>query len=110
MTAVLLVIHVFVAVAMVGVVLIQRSEGGGLGIGGGGGGGGLMTSRGSANLLTRITAVLAACFFATSLALAFVGGTHRTKSSILDQTPARSEPATPSAPTAPTPPAAPVSN
>jgi len=60
------------------VVLLQRSEGGGLGIGGGGGaGGGFMTARGTANLLTRVTAILAACFFATSLVLAIMAGGPR---------------------------------
>ena len=54
----LLVIHLLIASALVGMVLIQRSEGGALGMGGGGGG--FMTGRGAANLLTRITAGLAA--------------------------------------------------
>lgn len=68
-TNVLLVVHMMIAAALVGVVLLQRSEGGALGIGGGGGGGGFMTGRGTANLLTRVTAGLAAAFFATSIAL-----------------------------------------
>ena len=59
-----------VAAALVGVVLVQRSEGGALGIGGGGGG--LITGRGAANLLTKTTAILAALFFTTSIALAFL--------------------------------------
>jgi preprotein translocase subunit SecG len=63
----LLLIHLLIAAALVGVVLLQRSEGGGLGIGGGGGG--LMTGRGTANLLTRVTAGLAAAFFVTSISL-----------------------------------------
>ena len=65
---VLLVIHLMIAASLVGVVLLQRSEGGALGIGGGGGGG-FLTGRGTANLLTRVTAGLAAGFFFTSLAL-----------------------------------------
>lgn len=69
METVLIVIHLMIVLALVGVVLIQRSEGGGLGIGGGGGGGGFMTARGAANALTRATGILAAGFFATSLAL-----------------------------------------
>lgn len=74
MENILLVIHTLVAVALVGVVLLQRSEGGALGIGGGGGGagGGMFSSRGAANLLTRATAVLAAVFFLTSIALTVV--------------------------------------
>lgn len=68
MATVLLVVHLMIAAGLVGVVLLQRSEGGALGIGGGGGGG-FMTGRGTANLLTRVTAGLAAAFFVTSLAL-----------------------------------------
>ena len=59
MATVLLVIHLMVAAALVGVVLLQKSEGGALGMGGGGSGG-FLTGRGTANLLTRITAGLAA--------------------------------------------------
>lgn len=65
----LLVIHILIAVALIGVVLLQRSEGGALGIGGGGGGGGFMSGRGAANVLTRTTAILAAAFFVTSIGL-----------------------------------------
>jgi preprotein translocase subunit SecG len=72
MTTVLLVIHIMIAAALVAVVLWQRSEGGALGIGGGGGAGGFLTGRGTANLLTRTTAVLAACFFLTSILLTLV--------------------------------------
>ncbi|WP_028035680.1 preprotein translocase subunit SecG [Chelativorans sp. J32] len=66
MQTIIIVIHLLIVVALVGVVLMQRSEGGGLGIGGGSG---FMTARGAANALTRTTAILAAAFFATSLAL-----------------------------------------
>ena len=69
MATALLVLHLMVATALVGVVLLQRSEGGALGIGGGGGGGGFLTGRGTANLLTRTTAALAAAFFTTSILL-----------------------------------------
>ena len=97
MITIVLVIHVLIAVAMVGVILLQRSEGGALGIGGGGGGGGgLMTGRGAANLLTRSTAILAVAFFATSIALAFLSGSHTERRSILDQ-PATEAPAAPPA-------------
>jgi preprotein translocase subunit SecG len=68
MPTVVLVIHLMIAAALVGVVLLQRSEGGALGIGGGGGGG-FLTGRGTANLLTRATAFLAAGFFTTSIIL-----------------------------------------
>lgn len=70
MATVLLLIHLLIAAAMIAVVLLQKSEGGALGIGGGGGGaGGFLTGRGTANLLTRTTALLAAAFFVTSMAL-----------------------------------------
>jgi len=72
MIKVLLVLHVFVTLALIGVVLIQRSEGGGLGLGGGQGMGNFMSGRGTANLLTRTTAILGTAFFALSLGLALL--------------------------------------
>ena len=84
MQTLVLTIHILIALALIGVVLLQRSEGGGLGIGGGGGGG-FMTARGTANLLTRVTAILAACFFATSLILAILAGAGRENVSIIDE-------------------------
>lgn len=70
MSAVVLIIHLIIALALVALVLLQRSEGGALGIGGGGSsGGGLFTGRGAANMLTRSTAVVAAVFFGTSILL-----------------------------------------
>lgn len=84
MITVILVIHLIIAIALVGTILLQRSEGGALGIGGGGGGGGgLMTGRAAGNLLTRTTAILAACFFATSMLLAVMADTRGPRS-ILD--------------------------
>lgn len=78
MIEVLLVIHLIIAAAMVAVVLLQKSEGGALGIGGGGGGGGgFLTGRGTANLLTRATAGLAAAFFATSILLSILANKPR---------------------------------
>ncbi|MCM5560356.1 preprotein translocase subunit SecG [Pleomorphomonas sp. JP5] len=82
MQTVLLVIHLMVVAALVGVVLLQRSEGGALGIGGGGG---FMTSRGTANVLTRTTAILAAVFFLTSLALSILPRFTGSQESILDR-------------------------
>ena len=82
MIKVILVLHIMVAAALVAIVLIQRSEGGALGIGGGGGG--FMTGRGAANLLTRVTAVLAAAFFGTSILLAVLASTRSGPRSILD--------------------------
>jgi len=113
MTTVLLIVHLFLAIALVAVVLVQRSEGGALGIGGGGGGGGgglggLMSSRGTANFLTRTTAILAGAFMVTSLALALLsdsGGqrsivdeVERTAPTAPAETPAPAAPATPSVP------------
>ena len=80
MQQVVLVIHLMLVLALIGVVLLQRSEGGGLGIGGGGG---FMTSRGTANVLTRATAILAGLFFVTSLILSILAGYNRQPSSIL---------------------------
>jgi preprotein translocase subunit SecG len=88
MTTVLLVIHLLIALALVGTVLLQRSEGGGLGMGGGGGGGGMggfMTGRATADLLTRTTGILAALFFGTSLTLAILADSGRSTGSILDE-------------------------
>jgi preprotein translocase subunit SecG len=105
METVLRVFQVFLAIALIGVVLLQRSEGGGLGIGSSGGMGSFMSVRGTANLLTRVTAVLAALFMTTCLALALVANPRQAPRSIFDN------PA--SAPTIPAPqapaPAAPAS-
>jgi preprotein translocase subunit SecG len=88
METVLIVIHLMVVLALVGVVLLQRSEGGGLGIGGGSG---FMTARGAANALTRATAILAAAFFATSLTLSIVARYGEKPIDILDRVPATSD-------------------
>jgi len=71
MQTVVILIHLMIVLAMVGLVLIQKSEGGGLGMGGSGGGG-FLSSRGTANVLTRATGILAALFFATSLFLSIL--------------------------------------
>lgn len=84
MQTLLIVIHLLVVIALVGVVLMQRSEGGGLGIGGGSG---FMTARGAANVLTRTTAILAAAFFATSLGLALLSRYGEQPIDILDRLP-----------------------
>lgn len=90
MHTVLLLVHLMIAAGLVGVVLLQRSEGGGLGIGGGGGG--LMTGRGTANLLTRVTAGLAAAFFVTSISLTLLAK-HTAKAVSPLDAPAASQPA-----------------
>ncbi|WP_415838888.1 preprotein translocase subunit SecG, partial [Roseomonas mucosa] len=89
MTTVLLVLHFFVALALIGVVLLQRSEGGGLGIGSSQGMGAFMTGRGTANLLTRSTAVLATLFMVLAMALALInrGASQSGGSSILNNPP-----------------------
>ena len=103
MTIVVLVIHLLLAISLVGIVLLQRSEGGGLGMGGGGGGmGGFMTGRATANLLTRATAVIAFFFFTTSLTLAIMANENRETRSILDQpAPVEEAPVEPQGPSAP---------
>jgi preprotein translocase subunit SecG len=97
MQTVVIVIHLMVVVAMVGLVLLQKSEGGGLGMGGGGG---FMTSRGTANVLTRATAVLAGVFFCTSLVLSILAGMERRPRTILPSAvPTLPAPPAPTAPT-----------
>jgi preprotein translocase subunit SecG len=93
---VVIVIHLMIVLAMIGVVLLQKSEGGGLGIGSTGG---FMTNRGSANVLTRATAYLAAAFFASSLALSVIAGMGRAPTSIIN--PGGTTTNTPGAPTGP---------
>ncbi len=114
MTTVLLIIYLFVALALIGVVLIQRSEGGGLGIGSSQGMGSFMSGRGTANLLTRTTAILAAIFLSLALVLALLnrGTSGSTTRSILDTTAPASTatpaPATPPPPPVPSGPSAPT--
>ena len=83
METLVLTIHILIALALVITVLLQRSEGGGLGIGGGGGGG-FMTARGTANLLTRVTTILAVGFFSTTIILAIMAGAGKQPVSIVD--------------------------
>jgi preprotein translocase subunit SecG len=110
MRTVLLVVYLMIVMGLIGVVLLQRSEGGGLGVGQSGG---FLTSRGTANVLTRTTAVLAAAFFLMSLALSVVAGWDRKPRSILqgtgsapvDQAPAPAGPTVPLGAAAGNPPA-----
>ncbi len=81
MLSVLIVIHLLVVIALVGVVLLQRSEGGALGTGGGGG---FMTGRGQANALSRATAILGGLFFASALLMSIIAGWNRAPRSIID--------------------------
>jgi preprotein translocase subunit SecG len=99
MQTVIIVLHLMIVATLIALVLLQKSEGGGLGVGGGGGGGGFMSSRGTANLLTRTTGFLAAGFFVTSLALSWLASYDRKPASVIDQFPAsQTQPGTPTPP------------
>jgi len=117
MTTVVIVIHLMLVIAMIGVIMLQKSEGGGLGIGSSGG---FMTSRGTANVLTRATAILAAGFFVTSLFLSWYAGHERKPASSVfgpapsglqlgGSQPQAPQPGAPSAPSAPAGPQVPQS-
>lgn len=80
MQTVIIVIHLMVVLALIGAVLLQKSEGGGLGMGGGGGG--FLSSRGTANVLTRTTSILAGVFFVTSLMLSIMASLDHRSTSI----------------------------
>jgi preprotein translocase subunit SecG len=84
MQTMLLVAELFIAVALIIFVLLQRSEGGALGMGGGGGMGGLFSPRGAADTLTRTTSILAFLFFVTCIALNLLALHGRDETSILD--------------------------
>src|SRR5215470_16102937 len=97
MQTVIIVVHLMIVLSMIGVVLLQKSEGGGLGMGGGGAGG-FLSSRGTANVLTRTTALLAMGFFLTSLVLSILAGFDRKPRSIIQNTgstPAQQAPGAP---------------
>ncbi len=101
-------VHILIALALIGVVMLQKSEGGALGMGGGGMSG-FMTGRSTANLLTRTTAILAAAFFATSILLVVLSNYTRAPRSIIDEggpapaAPVGPAPAIPAAPVLPSP-------
>ena len=84
MENVILVIHLLLALGLIGVVLLQRSEGGGLGMGGGGGGG-AMTGRAAASALTKVTWLLAIAFIATSIAMTVIAAKNSAGSSVVDR-------------------------
>jgi preprotein translocase subunit SecG len=99
MENVVLIIHLLLALALIGVVLLQRSEGGGLGMGGGGG---ATSGRAAATALGKVTWVLAAAFITTSIALTIIAADKSAGASVLDRlTPGKAKPAEPAAPTAP---------
>jgi preprotein translocase subunit SecG len=95
MQTVIIVIHLMIVAVLIGTVLLQKSEGGGLGMGGGAG---FMSSRGTANLLTRATAVLAVGFFITSLFLSWLASYDRKPASVLGQPASQSAPGSPISP------------
>lgn len=107
MGSVLLVIHLITAIFLVVLILMQRSSGGALnGLGGGSGANSFLSARGTGNLLTRATAILATIFFITSMSLAlYYKGTEHKSSSIIDAaTPVQNvpAPAVPDVPAVPT--------
>ena len=91
MQLVLIVILLFVTLALIGIILIQKSEGGTNGLTSAGGMGGMMSTRGATNFLTRTTAILAALFMGICLLLAIIAGQSKTEApSILEHAPTAS--------------------
>ena len=84
MENVILIVHLILALSLIGVVLLQRSEGGGLGLGGGGGGG-LVSSRSAATALGKVTWALAVAFIITSITLTIIAAQNAAGSSVLDR-------------------------
>jgi preprotein translocase subunit SecG len=85
MENVILVVHLILAICLIGVVLLQRSEGGGLGMGGGGGAGGVMTGRQAATALGKLTWAFAIAFLATSITLTIIAAQNSASESVLDR-------------------------
>ena len=85
MENVVLIIHLLLALTLIGVVLLQRSEGGGLGMGSGGGGGGAMTGRSAASALAKVTWILAIAFIITSMTLTIIAAQKSAGSSVIDR-------------------------
>jgi preprotein translocase subunit SecG len=82
MENVVLIVHLILALCLIGVVLLQRSEGGGLGMGGGGG---IVSSRGAATALGKLTWAFAIAFIATSITLTIFAAQNSADTSILDR-------------------------
>ncbi|MCG7493011.1 preprotein translocase subunit SecG [Thalassobius sp. Cn5-15] len=99
MENVVLIIHLLLALALIGVVLLQRSEGGGLGMGSGGGG--AATGRAAATALGKVTWILAIGFIITSITLTIIAADKSAGSSVLDRIGGGSAPATEDAPALP---------
>ena len=83
MENVVLTIHLLLALALIGVVLLQRSEGGGMGMGGGGGG--VVSGRAAASALGKVTWILAVAFIGTSIALTIIAAEKSAGASVLDR-------------------------
>ncbi|SMP23881.1 preprotein translocase subunit SecG [Shimia sagamensis] len=98
MENVVLIIHLLLALSLIGAVLVQRSEGGGLGMGGGGG---AVSGRAAATALTRVTWILAAAFICTSIALTVIAAKNSASSSVFDRLGTSAPAAEESAPTLP---------
>lgn len=92
MENVLLIVHLILALCLIGVVLLQRSEGGGLGMGGGGGGG-VMSGRSAATALGKLTWAFAIAFIATSITLTINAARNSADTSVLDRVGTQSAPA-----------------
>jgi preprotein translocase subunit SecG len=107
MIILLFIVHLLIALALIGVIMLQKSEGGALGMGGGGMSG-FMTGRSTANRLTRTTAILGAAFFATSILLVLLGQTASGPRSIIDRGGGGPAPTTPLMPNLPAAPGAPA--
>ncbi len=84
MENVVLIIHLILALCLIGVVLLQRSEGGGLGMGGGGGGS-AMSGRSAATALGKVTWVFALAFIVTSMTLTIFAAQNAAGTSVIDQ-------------------------
>ena len=83
MENVVLIVHLILALCLIGVVLLQRSEGGGLGLGGGGGG--LVNSRTAATALGKVTWLFAIGFITTSITLTIIAAQNSASGSVLDR-------------------------
>ena len=83
MENVVLVIHLILALSLIGTVLLQRSEGGGLGMGGGGGG--ATGGRPAPTAMSKVTWILAIAFICTSIALTLIAASNSANSSVVDR-------------------------
>ncbi|SMY09510.1 preprotein translocase subunit SecG [Flavimaricola marinus] len=96
MENVVLIVHLILALSLIGVVLLQRSEGGGLGMGGGGGG--VVSGRSAATALGKVTWILAIAFICTSIALTIIAAEQSAGASVVDRITDAPAPAAPALP------------